>query len=247
MSETGIHRNKKVNPTSQKAYERIGDQLRREIADKYQPGDLLPPQLKLAERFSVHRHTIRRAMDALVEEQVLLRQPGRGTVVLKRPIAYEVKSRPRFTEAVEAMGMSPSSRALAKRVIDADEAVQQALQLEPGAQVVWIEALRLIDEEPVLVTSIYLPADPFAPLAREYQEGSLYRLLKARFGLTPRRGHSSISATMPSTDDARHLQMSPRQPVLCVTSVDVDSRTGEPVQYAVTRYRGDSITLTVKP
>ena len=68
-------------------YRELADILRRELSG-YQAGEFLPGEVQLAERFGVNRHTLRRAIDELVFEGSLLRQQGKGTQVLDRPLIY---------------------------------------------------------------------------------------------------------------------------------------------------------------
>src|SRR3546814_15042326 len=72
-------------------YMALASVLRNELGT-YKSGDYLPSEAQLAQRFGVNRHTLRRAVDVLISEGSVLRQKGRGTCVLPRPIVYPVNA-----------------------------------------------------------------------------------------------------------------------------------------------------------
>ena len=80
-----MHLSRQIEPV----YRELADTLRGELSD-YQPGDYLPAEIRLAARFAVNRHTVRRAIDELVAEGSVLRQQGKGTQVLERRLIYPV-------------------------------------------------------------------------------------------------------------------------------------------------------------
>lgn len=226
-------------------YVQIRRALEDEIERLYKPGDALPPEPELAERFSVNRHTLRRAVDELVQAGVLERRHGRGTFVLDAPVDYAVGRETRFTELLESLGKTTASRVIRKIVIPARGGVATRLALAEGAEVVWIETLRRVDERPFCVISHYLPRARVADALDGYAGGSLHAFLAERCGIRLRRTESVVSASLPLGDDASLLAMPQNRPVLRVKSVNVDDRDGRPVEYALTRFRADRVQLKV--
>jgi len=231
----------------QPKHQLITAKLRREIAVTHRPGDFLSTELELAERFQVNRHTVRRALDALVDEGILLRQQGRGTVVLHPPIDYTIGQRTRFTENIQQLGRHPTTRVLGRRRIQAEGGVASRLEVEPGTPVVHLETLREVDGVPVCLAGHFLPVDPYEPLLREYRGGSLHELIKHLFKVEIVRDDSVISAALPIGDDALHLKMSPRHPLLRIKSVNRNKRTQVVAEYTLTRCRSDSMQIKVMP
>src|SRR5665647_59058 len=86
-------------------YAQIARQLEQEVAASYGPGDCLPAEGLLAVRFGVNRHTLRRAIDELVEAGLLERRHGRGVFVLDNQIDYQIGTGTRFTENLAALGL----------------------------------------------------------------------------------------------------------------------------------------------
>lgn len=242
MPRYAINRN-----TGEALYAQIGRQLEDEILRLYQPGDGLAPEKELALRFGVNRHTLRRAVDELVDAGLLERRHGIGVFVVAVPLDYRIGGQTRFTETLAAQGLESDSQLLKSQPIAADGGVAQRLGLEPGEPVTWLETLRSTNGQPLCVISHFLPAERFPLVAEAYAGGSLHQFLKDRYGCVLRRTESLVTAVLPQGDDARLLAMPRNRPVLRVKSVNVDDRDGTPVEYAITRFRADRIQLRINP
>lgn len=88
---------------SEPLYRELAERLRQELL-AYRPGDYLPGEIQLAQRFAVNRHTLRRALDELVLEGRVLRRQGKGTQVLEAPTIYPMGAANAYTESLSAQG-----------------------------------------------------------------------------------------------------------------------------------------------
>lgn len=228
-------------------YIQIAEVLEHEIRELYEAGQMLPAEADLAQRFGVNRHTLRRAVEELIAAGLVERVHGKGSVVLNPTIDYLIGSGTRFTETLESQGRTTASRVLRKQPVPAIGGVAQRLGLADGASVLFIETLREVDGRPFCVISHFLPAARFIKVRDDYDSGSLHRFLQHHYGITLRRSESLISAVLPEGDDALQLRMPRGAPVLRVKSLNLDAATGDPLEYAVTRFRGDAAQLSVKP
>ena len=228
-------------------YRQIYETLRLEIQNFYKAGDILPAETELAERFGVNRHTLRRAVDELVVEGLVLRRHGRGAFVLAPSINYEINPHTRFTETFENLGVSTNSKVLRKQVIPASGGVAARLNVADATPVIFIETHREVNEKPFCVASHFLPAIHFQAVMEGYTDGSLHSFLEEYCHTRLRRIESLVSAVLPEADDAALLNMPRSLPVLRVKSVNVAVDSEKPIEYVVTRFRGDAIQLLVKP
>lgn len=228
-------------------YLQIQRQLEAEIRKLHQPNDLLPPESALAERFGVNRHTLRRAIDGLVQQGWIERRHGLGSFVLHKPVEYDIRARTRFTENLEALGCKTESSVLRKLSLPAQGGVARKLNLDEGEPVFWIETLRQVDGVPFCLISHYLPAALVPGLLDDYDGGSLHDYIEQAHGWRLRRNESVISASLPQGNDASLLAMPSSAPVLRVKSVNVRERDGIPVEYALTRNRADRMQLRITP
>lgn len=232
---------------SRPVYKQISLVLRQEIQNLYKAGDLLPSESDLALRFNVNRHTLRRAIDELVTEGLVMRRHGKGVLVLAPAIDYSINANTRFTATLESRGMSTHSRVLRKQTIPARGGVAARLQLPEGEPVLFLETLREVEGRPFCVIAHFLPAALVPQVTDSYEQGSLHAFLEKHCGISLQRTESLISAVVPEPDDAALLNMPRNLPVLRVKSVNVDSHSRKPVEYVVTRFRGDATQLSVQP
>lgn len=232
---------------------RSGIALWRQIADRIRLAigagefsERLPPEVDLAERFGVNRHTVRSAISALVQEGVLRAEQGRGTFIeRKRKLAYPIGARTRFSEGLQGQTRDRRGILLAHEVVEADQTTIEALGLSEGATVVRLETLSEADGRPILRATSFFPAHRFGNIEGHYAEtGSITSALKA-YGVPDYfRRSTVISARHASDADLADLKLSPGAIVLVTVYVNVDP-DGKPVQFSETRFAADVVELSV--
>jgi GntR family phosphonate transport system transcriptional regulator len=233
--------------TGEALYMQIAHQLEQEISQLYIAGDCLPSEKDLALRFGVNRHTLRRAIDELVDLGLVERQHGRGIFVLDAHIDYQIAAGTRFTENITAVGLSSENEIVRKQWLPATARIAERLAIQTGDTVLWMETLRLADQRPLCVISHFVPQALFPNLDERYQSGSLHALLTDHYGCQIRRNESLITSVLPQGDDARLLNMPQHWPVLRIKSVNIDERTGRPIEYAIGRFRADQVQFRINP
>ncbi|HTP85258.1 MAG TPA: GntR family transcriptional regulator, partial [Alphaproteobacteria bacterium] len=102
------------------------------------------------------------------------------------------------------------------------------------------------NDAPFSIVSHFIPADVGRPLLDQYHGGSLHDAIAEHLGVRLERQLSLITTQMPQGDDAKLLGIARHQPVLRVKSVNVDSTSQAPLEYCLTRMRGDRVELEVR-
>ncbi|MEQ8601724.1 MAG: phosphonate metabolism transcriptional regulator PhnF [Marivibrio sp.] len=232
----------------QSVWARIAQRIEGDIRDGVYPrGERMPPESALAARFSVNRHTLRRAMAALAERGLVRIEQGRGTFVQEETIEYPIGSRTRFSQNIAEAERLPGHRILRAEEAPADRAVARNLSVRVGAPVVVLEAVSVADGRPLGYGLHYLPAKRFRGIAAIYREtGSLTASL-ARMGVADySRLSTRVTAQMPSREIAALLEQPITRPVLQTEKIDVDA-DGRAVAYGLTRFAADRVQLVVEP
>jgi GntR family phosphonate transport system transcriptional regulator len=232
---------------------RNGIALWRQVADKIRlaigSGEYakkLPPEVALAARFGVNRHTVREAIAALEQEGVLRAEQGRGTFVeQRRRFAYPIGVRTRFSEGLQGQAKDRRGILLDHAVVSADERTAEALGIEPGAKVVRLETLSEADGRPVSRATSFFDATRFASINKAYAENGSITIALKSFGISDYfRRSTQISARHASESDLAYLRLSPGAIVLVTVYVNVDPE-GTPVQFSDTRFAADLVELSV--
>lgn len=227
-------------------WQSIAETLKAEIASgHYHPGDKLPTEAALAARFGVNRHTVRQALGALAEGGVVHSRRGAGVFVTARPTTYRLSERVRFHQNVLAAGQTPSRRITRTETRPADPEESRSLAMQPGQPVHVIEGISLADDQPLAVFRSIFPALRFPGLSDAVTaEGSITRAL-SRLGLTDyTRRETRLTAVLADPVQALALQVRPGAALMRSVAVNVDA-AGVPVEYGLTWFAGDRVTLTV--
>ncbi len=182
-------------------YEEIAEFLRGLVASG-SPGDRLPSDAELAERFDVSRMTARHAVQVLANERLLHREQGRGTFVSDRPVPRLLGSALSFTESMRVRGLQASSKVLDVHQEQASPEDARALEIETGADVAVLTRLRLADGLPMAIERAVL-APSVASVVDDIGEGSLHGCFEA-IGRVPAWARARVTAR-PAEDREREL------------------------------------------
>ncbi|BAT59112.1 putative transcriptional regulator PhnF [Variibacter gotjawalensis] len=228
------------------AWRKIADGIEADIDNgRLVAGEQLPPETKLAERFGVNRHTVRRAIAVLSSRGVLRATQGRGTFVEARTLAYPIGARARFTESVASAGREPSSELVDVREITADAKTAKQLAVKTGSPLLELRTLRRADGAPIAAGTVMLPLPRFTGFDKHFRKtGSLTRALRACGVSDYRRKETRIAARTAGNEEARLLEMVPGRTVLTTDGINVDA-DNVPVLVVRSAFAADRIELTV--
>jgi len=229
-------------------YRQLKEILRADIEQRnLRPGDRLPGDHELCERYGVSRPVVRQALSELQYEGVLERIKGRGTFVVPQLTSQSlVQSLTGLHEDVAALGRTLRSEVRRLRVTTADGDVAARLEIPVGTAVVEIERLRFVDDEPWVYAISHVPAAMAPDLVdQDLREQSLYALLERRYGLRLTRSRRAVEAHCASTALARDLAIPRQGPVLKLTNVSFGA-DNRPVETFVAYHRGDRSRFEVE-
>lgn len=224
----------------------IANALRSDLAEgRYAPGDRLPTEAALAERFGVNRHTVRHAVSSLVDEGLIRTRRGAGAFVAALPTDYPIGKRVRFHENLIAAGRRPAKRVLHMEERAATEGEALALSIAPGEMVCAYHGLSIADDLPIAVFESLFPAGRLLGISDALNESSGVTEALRVVGIADyTRASTRLTAVRASATQALHLQVSEGDPLMKSSGVNVDlDRT--PVEYGRTWFAGDRVTLTL--
>ncbi|MEO1644759.1 MAG: GntR family transcriptional regulator, partial [Chloroflexota bacterium] len=146
--------------SSQPLYEQIKDYILERIASgEYSPHSRLPSERKLSNHLAVSRLTVSKAIKQLVQEGLLYTQVGKGTYVATDPIQQQIDTLSSFTEEMKIRGQTTSSRVLSARVKSASAEVAEILNIPLGIDVVELERVRMVAQQPMAIEQSTIRAD----------------------------------------------------------------------------------------
>ncbi len=220
-------------------------QLSQQLEDAIQngtlkPGDRIDTEVEIAERFGLSRPTVRQAIQELVSKGLLVRRRGVGTQVVHSQLRRAVELTSLYDDLARA-SHKPMTRLLKLAPVPASGQVASALNIEEGTEVVYLERLRLDDDEPLSIMHNWLPADLATFQAADLESNGLYELMR-RVGVQMRIANQRIGAKAATSAEARLLGVRAGFPLLTMERTTFDD-AGRAVEFASHNYRSDSYSF----
>ena len=224
---------RRAEPRAVPRYLEIERALRADIA-RLQPGDPLPSDAELCERFGVSRMTARQGVQRLADANLVYRVPGQGTFVADQSVHRRLGVLRSFSEDMRTRGLAPHSRVLeaGQRTAEADE--QNALRIPAGDPVIVIRRLRLGDGVPMAVERVVLPQYCAAVMNEDLESGSLHDAL-VRINRAPALARGHIEPQSAGESDAELLEIEVGTPMLVERRTVFDEHE-LPIEFTETRY-----------
>lgn len=203
------------------------------------PGDPFENEIAVAERLQVSRPTVRRAIQELVDQGLLVRRRGLGTTVANSKVHRRFELTSLYDDLLRD-GRSPRTTLL-DREIRTDERAASALDLPGDTPLLHIKRVRHAGDVPLALMNNWLPPFYSDVTEAELVDGGLYLALRNR-GVKPVVAQQSIGARMPTPPERRHLEIRGSQPVLTMTRMAFDAG-GKAVEFGDHSYRASDYTI----
>ncbi len=250
---SGTHENTEfglnAGPTGTPAFSPLYQQIKTLIlqslqAGEWKPGEAIPSETELAARFRVSQGTVRKAIDELAAENLLIRRQGKGTFVATH---VEQQVQYRFLKLVPDSGEASSEGPSQRTIIDckrvrASADIARALGLRTGDSVLQVRRVLSFGGVPTILEELWLPGTPFKGLTAERlsdYHGPMYALFETEFGVRMVRAEEKIRAVLPDAEQCERLQVSPQTPLLSVERI-AHTYNDVPMELRRGLYRTDS-------
>jgi len=210
------------SPTFSPLYQQIKALIMQRLqSGEWKPGELIPSEVELGNRFKVSQGTVRKAIDELAAENLLVRRQGKGTFVATH---HEARSQFRF---LRLMPDNDQPQVTDKKVIElkrlrAPAEIARLLGMKSGDSVVYVKRVMAFDGVPTILEELWLPGALFKALTLERlveYKGPMYGLFETEFGTRMIRATEQIRAASADADAAQLLAVEKSSPLLCVERV----------------------------
>ncbi|NHZ98263.1 GntR family transcriptional regulator [Massilia sp. CCM 8734] len=211
-----------ASPTFSPLYQQIKALITQGLqAGEWKPGEMIPSEVELAGRFKVSQGTVRKAIDELAAENLLLRRQGKGTFVATH---HEARAHFRFLRLMPDEGVphQPDNKIIEVKRMRAPAEVARLLDLKSGDSVVYIKRVMSFDGTPTILEEMWLPGLLFKGLTAERlveYKGPMYGLFESEFGTRMIRASEKIRALGADAGAAQFLGVEQGTPLLCAERV----------------------------
>ena len=211
-----------ATPAFRPLYEQIKILLTQSlVAGEWKPGEAIPSEMDLAARFQVSQGTVRKAIDALASENIVVRRQGKGTFVASH---NEPSYQYRFLRVMPDTGekLHPQNQFFGLERGKAGSEAARALGLKAGATVMSFKRVMSFAGRPMIFDEIVFEANQFPGLTlAELEEfsGSVYSFYETVFGVRMIRAEERLRAVAADSLAATHLRVAKGAPLLCVDRI----------------------------
>jgi GntR family transcriptional regulator len=211
------------SPSFQPLYLQIKALLIQSLDDgEWPPGEAIPSEIALAHRFRVSQGTVRKAIDALAAQSLVVRRQGKGTFVSTH--TEEKASLFRFLRIRRSDGREehPVSHLLDVRRGKASGDIARSLELKAGDPLIMLRRVLEAAGQPIVLDEIVLPAMLFKGLTKakvDAYQGSMYSFFETHFGVRMLKAHEKLRAVSADATSAGILNVRAGDPLLAVDRV----------------------------
>ncbi len=239
MSAENLNPNSKI-PLYHQLYNLLQDKIR---STAWKPGDMIPPESELVDTYRISRVTVRKVLDMLVSEGLLVRERGRGSFVAHPKLEHGMARIVSFTDDMKQRGLTPRTRIIFTGLMPASADIAERLKIPAGEELARIDRLRLADEEPMCVEESFL-VHRYIPgiLNYDFSVNSLREVKEKKYGILWSRAMQTIQAIPAPLRIARLLSIRPGAPLLYFDRVTF-SQDDIPMEYLRVYYRADRYVL----
>lgn len=222
-------------------FEQVAEEIEQRIqAGIYVSAQKLPSEYDLAKEFDCSRLTVRKAIDALIQKNVLVKRPGKGSYVMSK-IQSGRAGLQGFSEVAKAQGKTSKTEVISfKKLTEPSEKICSILALETKQPIYELVRRRLLEDEPMTVEKIYLSEMYVADLSIKDFEGSLFDLIERKNEIA--YSHQEVEAILVEPELAELLKVPVGSPLFRVHSVTY-AIDATPILYDVSYYRADRYTF----
>lgn len=216
------------------------------IGGEFRADERIPPELELCRHYGVSRITVRKAIDALVQEELLYTRQGKGTFVTPQKLRRRLPRLYSFTEDMRELGLNPSSTVVDFRIEAAKAQDAASLKLpEHDQNVFTIVRVRRVNAEPVLLETTLIPHF-LCPdlLSSDLEKDSLYRVLREDYALILHDAEETYEAAIIRGEEAKLLESKRNQAVFHIQRI-ANLADGTPFELTRSVARGDYMQFTL--
>jgi len=211
-----------ASPTFSPLYQQIKALITQSLqSGEWKPGELIPSEVELAARFKVSQGTVRKAIDELSAENLVVRRQGKGTFVATH---HEERAHYRFLRLMPDVGEAhqADNRIIEVKRMRAPAEVARLLDVKSGDSVIFIRRVQSFDGVPTILEELWLPGALFRGLTAERlveYKGPMYGLFESEFGTRMIRATEKIRAVGADSGAAQFLKVAEGTPLLCAERV----------------------------
>ena len=223
-------------------YEKIAFDIKEDIlSEKYKPNEQLPFEKELCEKYNVSKMTVKKALDLLVNDGLIIKRRGSGTFVkdiTEKEIQRIIEKKQFSGLTTTSIGHKVTSKVLEFKIINATKEIADILKIEEDEFIYFVHRVRYVDDKAVVIEKTYIPLNLIPGMKLADVKKSIYGYIKDKLGLNIQSAHSTMRAMKSDELDRKYLNLEKDEPILEVERVAYLDN-GKVFEYSFSRHRYD--------
>ncbi|WP_195959376.1 GntR family transcriptional regulator [Clostridium saudiense] len=223
-------------------YEKIAFDIKEDIlSEKYKPNEQLPFEKELCEKYNVSKMTVKKALDLLVNDGLIIKRRGSGTFVkdiTEKEIQRIIEKKQFSGLTTTSIGHKVTSKVLEFKIINATKEIADILKIEEDEFIYFVHRVRYVDDKAVVIEKTYIPLNLIPGMKLADVKKSIYGYIKDKLGLNIQSAHSTVRAMKSDELDRKYLNLEKYEPILEVERVAYLDN-GKVFEYSFSRHRYD--------
>lgn len=223
-------------------YEKIAFDIKEDIlSEKYKPNEQLPFEKELCEKYNVSKMTVKKALDLLVNDGLIIKRRGSGTFVkdiTEKEIQRIIEKKQFSGLTTTSIGHKVTSKVLEFKIINATKEIADILKIEEDEFIYFVHRVRYVDDKAVVIEKTYIPLNLIPGMKLADVKKSIYGYIKDKLGLNIQSAHSTVRAMKSNELDRKYLNLEKDEPILEVERVAYLDN-GKVFEYSFSRHRYD--------
>ena len=218
-------------------YLQLKEKILEDIKLNYKVNDIIPAEGKLEEKYKLSRITVRKAIEELEKDNIVIKKQGKGTFVKEQKILYDANSIGSLTQRLSKQKHLLTTKSISFEIIEEKEEhfVKDMLSCK---KLLCIKRTRLLDEVPFALMFNYFDVNTVPDIDKKLNLESLYAFLKQEYNIEFHNAEEIVEAMIANDDDAKKLSIEKGSPLLSLKRLSYNQKN-KPIEYSNLIIRGD--------
>ena len=216
-------------------YLQVKEKILEDIKLNYKVNDIIPAEGQLEQMYQVSRITIRKAIEVLEKENVVVKKQGKGTFVSEKKVLYDANSIGSLTQRLSKQKHLLTTQSILFEIIEGEHFVKDFLNC---STLLCIKRVRLLDEVPFALMTNYFDVKTVPDIDKKLNLESLYSFLKEEYNIEFQNAEEIVEAIAANKEDAQKLNIEVGSPLLSLKRFSYDQHN-KPIEYSNLIIKGD--------
>lgn len=226
-------------------YIQLKEKLLEDIKKNYKANDIIPPEGKLEEEYQVSRITVRKAIEELEKENVVVKRQGKGTFVKEQTVLYDANMIGSLTQRLLKQKRILTTKSKSFEVIGPNEEHFVKEMLNDASILLCMKRTRLLEGTPFALMINYFDVNVVPELDKKFDLESLYDFIKKEYDLELYSSDETVEAVAADEFQAKELDIEVGSPLLSLKRLSYD-KEGNPIEFSHLVIKADMYKHKIK-